>query len=246
MGLFNMYFPESFYKSLLVIRYGKKYFKLLNTKNLNLLVLTEFHKNFLHELGITKNKIDVFPNFLNLKIKNSTDNKENYFLYAGRISKEKGVKELIDAFLSIENKNNYKLKIVGEGPEKNNLEQSYKNGDIEFLGALENVKVLQLINNSNCVVTATKLFEGQPTLLCEASCLEVPSIFPKTGGISEFFPENYQLSFKQFDYKDLKQKMMDLINHDDPISIGQENKIFINKYLNERTLIKLFDKLTGE
>ena len=184
--------------------------------------------------------------FLNLKIKNSTDNKENYFLYAGRISKEKGVKELIDAFLSIENKNNYKLKIVGEGPEKNNLEQSYKNGDIEFLGALENVKVLQLINDSNCVVTATKLFEGQPTLLCEASCLEVPSIFPKTGGISEFFPENYQLSFKQFDYKDLKQKMMDLINHDDPISIGQENKIFINKYLNERTLIKLFDKLTGE
>lgn len=246
IGLFNMYFSESFYKSLLVIRYGKKYFKLLNSKNLNLLVLTEFHKNFLYELGITKNKINVFPNFLNLKIKNSTDNKENYFLYAGRISKEKGVKELIDAFLSIENKNNYKLKIVGEGPEKNKLEQSYRNSDIEFLGALENEKVLKLINNSNCVVTATKLFEGQPTLLCEASSLEVPSIFPKTGGISEFFPENYQLSFKQFDYKDLTQKMMDLINHDDPISIGQENKIFINKYLDEHTLIKLFDKLTGE
>ena len=98
-------------------------------------------------------------------MKNSFDNNENYFLYAGRISKEKGVKELIDAFLSIENKNNYKLKKIGEGPEKNKLEQSYRNSDIEFLGALENEKVLKLINNSNCVVTATKLFEGQPTLL---------------------------------------------------------------------------------
>ena len=246
MGLLNMYFFESFYKSLLVIRYGKKYFKLLNKKNLNLLVLTEFHKNFLYKLGISKNKINVFPNFLELKTRHSTKNKFNYFLYAGRISKEKGVKELIDSFLSIENKNNYKLKIVGEGPEKNRLELEYKSRNVEFLGPLENEKVLELISNSNGVVTATKLFEGQPTLLCEASSLEVPSIFPETGGISEFFPENYQFSFKQFDYKDLKHKMEALISHNDPISIGQQNKIYISKYLDEHNLINLFNKLIHE
>ena len=186
--------------------------------------MTEFHKNFLCKLGINIEKINVFPNFLDLNTRYVTDKKENYFLYAGRISKEKGIKELIDAFLSIENKNNYKLKVVGEGPEKNNLEQDYRSSTIEFLGALENKKVLDLINNSNAVVTATKLFEGQPTLLCEASSLEVPSIFPKTGGISEFFPKNYQFSFQQFDYKDLKQKMEDLIHHKDPISIGKKTK----------------------
>lgn len=246
MGFFNKYFSESFYKSLLVIRYGKKYFKLLNKKNLNLLVLTEFHKNFLCKLGINIEKINVFPNFLDLNTRYVTDKKENYFLYAGRISKEKGIKELIDAFLSIENKNNYKLKVVGEGPEKNNLEQDYRSSTIEFLGALENKKVLDLINNSNAVVTATKLFEGQPTLLCEASSLEVPSIFPKTGGISEFFPKNYQFSFQQFDYKDLKQKMEDLIRHKDPISIGKKNKVHINKYLDELSLINLFNKMIDE
>jgi len=246
MGLFNKYFSESFFKSLLVIRYGKKYFKLLNKKNLNLLVLTEFHKNFLNRLGVNINKINVFPNFLDLKKNYASHKKVNYFLYAGRISKEKGIKELIDSFLKIENKNNYKLKVIGEGPQKRSLEEAYKLSSIEFLGAMDNEKVLDLINNSNGVVTATKLFEGQPTLLCEASSLEVPAVFPKTGGISEFFPENYQFSYQQFDYKDLKQKMEDLIFHEDPISIGKENKVYINKYLDELGLINLFKKFIDE
>ena len=74
----------------------------------------------------------------------------------------------------------------------------------------------------------------------------MPSIFPETGGISEFFPENYQFSFKQFDYKDLKHKMEALISHNDPISIGQQNKIYISKYLDEHNLINLFNKLIDE
>ena len=44
-------------------------------------------------------------------------------------------------------------------------------------------------------------------LLCEASELGVPSIFPNFGGISEFFPENNQLAFEQFNYVDLLKKM---------------------------------------
>ena len=49
-GLFNKYFSESFYKSLLVIRYGKKYFKILSDNNLMIFVLTQFHKNFMENL----------------------------------------------------------------------------------------------------------------------------------------------------------------------------------------------------
>ena len=40
-----------------------------------------------------KSKIYVHPNPLNLEIHTSEQNEENYFIYAGRISKEKGVKE---------------------------------------------------------------------------------------------------------------------------------------------------------
>ena len=92
---------------------------------------------------------------------------------------------MIHAFLN-SGMDDYKLKIIGNGPLlKSLLNIEYEN--IEFLGEVENQEVLEIIQNSICVITATKLYEGQPTLLCEASSLGVPSIFPNTGGISEFF-----------------------------------------------------------
>ena len=43
----------------------------------------------------------------------------------------------------------------------------------------DNLETLNFISTSVAVITATKLYEGQPTLLCEASLLGVPSIFPE-------------------------------------------------------------------
>ena len=76
-------------------------------------------------------------------------------------------------------------------------------------------------------MTATRLYEGQPTLLCEASSLGVPSIFPRSGGIEEFFPDNYSLSFNQFDYKDLENKLKSVTSEETLKKIGDENKNYI-------------------
>ena len=100
---------------------------------------------------------------------------------------------------------------------------------IDLIGYLDNNKVANIIKESKAVVTATKLYEGQPTLLCEASLMGVPSIFPRTGGIEEFFPKNYDLSFEQFDYKDLENKFS-LLTDDEMLSkIGLQNKKFITE-----------------
>ena len=80
------------------------------------------------------------------------------------------------------------------------LKNKYSKNNIEFLGLIPNKESLKIIENSIAVITATKLYEGQPMLLCEASSLGVPSIFPNFGGISEFFPENNKLAFEQFNY----------------------------------------------
>ena len=62
------------------------------------------------------------------------------------------------------------LKIVGEGPNLNFLKAKYRNDRIEFCEKVTEMKeFLRLIEKSTAVVTATKLFEGQPTLLYEAS-----------------------------------------------------------------------------
>ena len=237
LGFFNKYFEESFLKSLYVTRYGKKYFKILNEMDLTILVLTSFHKKFLESLSIT-NKIEIFPNYIDVT-KNTVKRKNlPYLVYAGRISQEKGVEELIHAFLN-SGMDDYKLKIIGNGPLlKSLLDIEYEN--IEFLGEVENQEVLKIIQNSLCVITATKLYEGQPTLLCEASSLGVPSIFPNTGGISEFFPRDYSLTFEQFNYKDLESKIRLIRTLKNQTSIGEENKEFIFNHLDKNNLISSF------
>ena len=139
-----------------------------------------------------------------------------------------------------------KLKIIGDGPQLKELKKSYKFDNIEFLGELENTEVLSLISSSIGVVSATKLYEGQPTLLCEASKLGIPSIFPRTGGIGEFFPDNYELSFEQFNYEDLKNKIKLLSDEKLRLNIGENNKSFIDTYLDRNSLTNKFKKILNE
>jgi DNA gyrase/topoisomerase IV subunit B len=77
-------------------------------------------------------------------------------------------------------------------------------------------------------------------LLTEASKLGKPSIFPNSGGISEFFPEGYEFKFNQFDYDDLKRKIKNLYYSEKYYQVGIENKRYIDNYLEEEKLIEDF------
>lgn len=245
---FNKYFQESYIKSFFVNRYGKKYYKILSNNKIKIIVLTDFHKKFLTEKIDTLKAPVVYRNYINFPDNTSETNNtssENFLVYAGRISKEKGVEEVIQAFIN-QQKLGIKLKIIGDGPQLEYLKKTYKNQDVHFLGQIDNEIVMNYIKNSVAVITATKLFEGQPTLLSEASSLGIPSIFPKTGGISEFFPKNYDLSFKQFNYQDLEKKIAILLDTNKLKKMGKENNRHIRKLLNEDKLINEFRLILNE
>ena len=245
LRFFNKYYSNSYLKSLMVIFYGKRYFKILKGNDLKLLVLTQFHKNFLQKLGVQKEKITVLPNLINLNLESVYSSESNYIVYAGRISEEKGIDELIKAFLDA-NLSNLTLKIIGNGPSINYLKKKYIGKSVEFINEISNTDVLDIISKSKGVITATKLYEGQPTLLCEASTLGVPSFFPESGGIAEFFPKDYDLSYKQFDYVDLQNKLKILNNLEALTNQGKKNKEFISNYLDEQILVEKFKKVINE
>ena len=132
MGFYNKYFVDSVFKSIFISIYGYSYFNWLKKGNFKIAILTNFHKNFLNSLGISNDRLFVFPNFIKSQKNDSTKNKSNVLVYAGRISEEKGVENLINSFNSI-NSHNYKLKIIGEGPLKNSLKEKYSSEKFYFM-----------------------------------------------------------------------------------------------------------------
>jgi len=244
MGIFNKYFSTSYTQSLLVIIYVIKFFKILKNTKLKILTLTNFQKNYLLSSGISKDKIFVHRNILDNKNQDiqSTTSNHNYIVYAGRISREKGLEQLINAFQNSNLNKNFEFKIIGDGPELKNLIESFSSSNIKFLGQLSNEKTLQTIRNAKAVVTATNLYEGQPTLLCEASVMGIPSVFPINEGISEFFPTDYELTFDLQNEISAVTTLNKLIEVN-LIEVGKRNQIFINKLINEDVYIKNFKNI---
>ena len=231
--LFNKYFSNSLLKSIMVTRFGKKYFNILSKSNFYIFVLTNFHKQFLIKLGINSDRIIVNYNPVEVNSETlSLKEQKPYFLYAGRISHEKGLTELIDSFIRA-NLKNFDLVIAGDGPSLSKLKKKYNIQNIIFLGQKNNDEIINLIKNSRAVVTATKIFEGQPTILTEASLNNTLSIFPITGGVPEFFPVDYKFKYDQNNYESLTKMMIDAANSKNIEEIKKECQTHILSILQE-------------
>ena len=236
---FNKYFEESYLKSIYSIYFHKKFFSLIKDANLKIYVLTNFHRNFLINKGINEEKISVLRNYLPEVKFGSVIKDGDYILYAGRISKEKGIIELLESF-NKSNVQNLGLKIIGSGPLLDYVKKIYSSEKIKFYGALDNKEVLNYIKNAKAVVTATKMYEGQPNLLCESSLLGKVSIFPNAGGIKEFFPQGSSFMYDQFQYDQLVEKIISLKDNGNLDAEGIKNKKFANEILSIDKLIRKF------
>ncbi len=86
-------------------------------------------------------------------------------LFAGRLSREKGLRELLAAF---DHLSELRLGIVGDGPEKAWLESRMgKNTQVELLGAVPRERVLELIRESRIGVLPSICNEILPTFVLE-------------------------------------------------------------------------------
>jgi len=241
IGWYNMYF-ESLLKSIFVNRYGKKYFKILSNPLTTLLVLTNFHKEFLINQNFNEKNIKVLPNFLEVKNKSNSNKIGDTLVYAGRISKEKGVEGIITTFLQSSLKLT-KLHLIGDGPELDYLKEKYSSNRVIFNGSLDNEKVLKYIASSKAVISNTLLYEGQPTLLCEATMLNRVSIFPKNGGIEEFFNEDYFFKFNSKNHENLLEKLESLSDNELLKNESRKAKKHIESILSKELILSKFEEI---
>ena len=197
--------------------------------------MTNFHKKLLEEMGFQSNYLNIYKNPIKNNLINQYNHKSKSIVYAGRLGNEKGIEELLTAW-NESNMDNLTLKIIGAGPLLDRVSSKYSSTNVEFLGPLDHETTLAIIKQARGVVTATKMFEGQPRLLCEASVNGVPSLFPDFGGMVEFFPENYILKFKQFDYKNLTKKLHIFKDEEQLLKISIDITNHINTIFDKKAL----------
>lgn len=108
--------------------------------------------------------------------------KGNYLFYYGRLSKEKGILNLINAV----KRTNSKLKIAGEGPQHQEVLNGIEGfSNIEYVGFKSGDELTDLIINSSFVVVPSEWYENNPMTIVESFLLGKPVIGSDIGGIPE-------------------------------------------------------------
>jgi glycosyltransferase involved in cell wall biosynthesis len=104
-----------------------------------------------------------------------------HYLYLGRISYEKGVSTLIDAWSK---EPPGPLLIAGDGPERAALEARAPAG-VEFLGHVDPARVQALLAGARALVLPTVCYEAAPRSVIEAMAAGVPAIASRTPAVAE-------------------------------------------------------------
>ncbi len=149
------------------------------------IALSEFSKEKFVQGGLPEDRIFIKPNFLTDPLDEFDDlqiseNKQNRFLYVGRLSNEKGIRDLIDCWM--ENSMDSRLEIAGDGPLKKELEKKTKNRkNISWLGQQSKKEILRLLSESKGLIFPTRCYEGQPLILLEAMSMGCPVITSRIG-----------------------------------------------------------------
>ncbi len=117
--------------------------------------------------------------------------KNEYYLYVGRISKEKGV----DLFCQAITELGYKGIVVGDGDEKSILEEKFPN--IEFAGWKNKDEVKQYMKGAKALIFPSRWYETAGLTVLEAQSLGIPCIVNKNTAASEFL--YYGVKYKTYD-----------------------------------------------
>lgn len=125
---------------------------------------------------------------------------DKYYLYFGRLSAEKGVGTLIEAFAA---RPDLHLKLVGTGPEEEALRArvaSARLANIEFTGYRTGKPLDDLVRGAYFVIVPSEWYENNPLTVIEAYSAGVPVIGSRIGGIPEIVADG--LTGFQFDCGD--------------------------------------------
>ncbi len=156
---------------------------------------SRFIRNKYIEWGFPADQMRHLPNFVDLdiwhpdRIKPST--RQDAYLYFGRISKEKGLRTLLDAQALWEKDSNEKplqLLIAGEGPCTENVRARIAQLNLKTVSMLESLSIPELqktMGRCRFTVLPSECFENGPMATLESLAAGIPVVGTNIGGIPE-------------------------------------------------------------
>lgn len=201
-----------------------------------------YRKKFI-EWGFPEEKLIYIPNFIDADLWGLRKEIGDYFVYAGRLSEEKGLWSLFDSM----GKSGAELHVIGTGPlevdlkkyvEKNNL-------PIKFLGYMTGEALRSHISFAKALILPSEWYENAPVSVLEAHALGVPVIGAEIGGIPELIPEESgSLIFKSGSVDDLADCILRIENmsKSEIVMRGEQGRKFVTENFSKKLY---FDRMVN-
>lgn len=210
------------------------------------IMLTNFAKNkFIDSsLGLSEEQLKIKPNFV--PDKGYDYQKDNFFLFIGRLSPEKGIMTMLNSFAE----SGETLKIIGDGIMRDQVDAyADKYSNIHYEGFRDNVFIMQNLKKARALIFPSLWYEGFPITILEAFSAATPVIASDLGSMPEIVSDNLNgLIFKRGDKADLSLKVKRIVNDSvfaSSLSLNARYS-FENQYtpeVNYRQLIKIYNSL---
>jgi len=169
---------------------------------------SQFMKDKMIQGGFSSNNLHTICNFIDTE-KTTRENyeKKDYYCFIGRLSHEKGVETLLEAAKQLP----YQLKIIGNGPLMDDLQQKATGKNIEFVGYQNWPEIKEIVGKARFSVIPSEWYENNPLSVIEALCLGTPVLGANIGGIPELIEEGKSgLLFESKNKENLKAKIKEM------------------------------------
>ncbi|NLD46535.1 MAG: glycosyltransferase family 4 protein [Clostridiaceae bacterium] len=230
------YFQSFWYSNIISRAYKKGWLKNVD----RFIVFHEFMREKLVEKGFERSKITILPNFTEASGGEINQAKEDYFLFIGRLSEEKGISTLLRAANNADG--SIKLYIVGDGPLKEkviNFASEHKE-KVKYLGFKSGREKEAVIRNAKAVIVPSEWYENFPTVILESFSLGTTVIGSNIGGIPYMIKNGVNgLVFEPGNEQELNNKIK-LINSDDRL-LSELSVNAVKSYLSNYTKEKYFE-----
>ena len=196
------------------------------------------------EFGVPREKLVHFPYFLPVEEYAPAFAPSDYFIYLGRLSREKGIATLLQA-LRQRHGTRLTCRILGEGPLEADLRRRAEKWGlrrVEFSGYQQGGALHQTIREAAFTVVPSEWYENLPFAVLESFALGTPVVGSRIGGIPEMVEHgDTGLTFPAGDPTELARAIDWMEAHpDDAVEMGRRaRQVIEQRYTPEPHLQRL-------